>query len=245
MMLYWIYLGMFAAFVVAVMIKGVWRTKTLTNNAATGKIRIRRRIGNIIFGICTLLVVFVMCLIADISFADVGLRPVSFDHGFWFTAITLGLNGLLFLLFAYQLIASIVSDEAKKDNAKAYSDPNKSKHDRATDALRPRNKKERVWGTLGALNAGIMEEIVARGFLFYILQALFPNLSIVAIIVVTSIVFGIAHFYQGITGIVKTALAGGLLGCLFVVTGSLILPMFLHFFVNFSSVFAITESDNS
>ena len=45
------------------------------------------------------------------------------------------------------------------------------------------------------------------------------------------------HSYQGFSGIIRTGLTGLLFGALYISTGSLILPMILHFLVDFSANF--------
>jgi membrane protease YdiL (CAAX protease family) len=68
-------------------------------------------------------------------------------------------------------------------------------------------------------------------------------MPIFLIVLIQSILFGISHLYQGIQGIVMTAVAGALFMCLFLVTDSLILPMALHFFVDFSNTFSLSEKE--
>ena len=79
----------------------------------------------------------------------------------------------------------------------------------------------------------------------YILQGIFQNISIIIILVIAFILFSIGHLYQGIGGVVKTALVGGILCCLYLVTNSLIICMIIHFVMDFSSAFIIKEEKNS
>jgi len=95
------------------------------------------------------------------------------------------------------------------------------------------------------LTAGICEEIIFRGLLLYILQGLFPNLSIVFILLIAFTLFGIGHLYQGIKGVINTAIVGAIFCCLYLVTNSLFLGMLLHFVMDFSSAFIIREEKNS
>ena len=228
-------------YIVVIAISGKLRVKKLLSfyfsAEATEKIRIKRSLRGIARGWCTLLVLFVVCLLAGISFIDLGLRPLSFDYNIWFTVITLILCGAVFILFLYQA----VSPRHKKSEAENFGNPQKSEYSRIMDAMTPRTRKEKIVATGKSLTAGIYEEILCRGFLFYVFQMQFPNLSIIFIVLITSLMFGVAHFYQGIQGIIITTLGGVLLGFLFMVTGSLIPSIFLHFFVNFSNVFSIKE----
>jgi membrane protease YdiL (CAAX protease family) len=79
--------------------------------------------------------------------------------------------------------------------------------------------------------AAFIEELFFRGYLFNRITDLAGNKRIGAIIALisTSVLFGIAHTYQGISGVVDTALAGLLLGLLYLYSGrNLWLPIFTH-----------------
>ncbi len=76
-----------------------------------------------------------------------------------------------------------------------------------------------------AFTAGTCEEILYRGFLLAYLAFYFGAWPAVLI---GGIAFGIAHAYQGVSGIVKTGVVGLLAGALYVATGSLLWPMLLH-----------------
>lgn len=79
------------------------------------------------------------------------------------------------------------------------------------------------------VTAGIFEELLYRGFLIWYAAQLMPVWSA---IVVTSAAFGMAHFYQGIGGVVKTGAAGLVLAGLYVLSGSLWVPMVLHWLMD-------------
>ena len=54
----------------------------------------------------------------------------------------------------------------------------------------------------------------------------------VALILAAAVMFGLAHAYQGITGMVATGLAGAVFCVLYVRTGSLTAPILLHMLVD-------------
>ncbi len=66
---------------------------------------------------------------------------------------------------------------------------------------------------------GVHEEILFRGFILGRLQALFR--SNIAAILVSSVVFGLLHFYQGPIGVVQTATVGMVLATVVIRTRSL------------------------
>jgi membrane protease YdiL (CAAX protease family) len=181
------------------------------------------------------LAVIIMSFLAGLTLADIGLRQMRFDYGFWFTAITLSLGGLLFVFGLYQMIASLVSKKRKEAAEKQYGN-----HAVLSEIL-PRSKKEKFLFACVSLSAGVCEEIIFRGFLLYLLLALFPDVSIILVIFITSALFGIAHFYQGLQGVIGTAIFGVFFMCLLLVTGSLVLPILLHFFHDLSSTFTLSE----
>jgi membrane protease YdiL (CAAX protease family) len=79
-----------------------------------------------------------------------------------------------------------------------------------------------------AVTAGVAEEVVFRGFLVVYLTEVVPQTSLGVAMVVSSVLFGLAHTYQGAIGVLLTGLAGYWLAGLFVVTGSLLLPIVVH-----------------
>lgn len=76
-----------------------------------------------------------------------------------------------------------------------------------------------------SLTAGFCEELVYRGFMIWYLQA---YTGVTLSVVFSSLLFGLAHFYQGREGIVKTALGGLVFGTIYVYTGSIWLSILLH-----------------
>lgn len=82
-----------------------------------------------------------------------------------------------------------------------------------------------------ALTAGICEEILFRGFFLWYLEA---YLGLVVAILVSSIVFGAAHAYQGWRNGLRIVPLALILALLYVGTGSLWVPMLLHGLVDFT-----------
>lgn len=93
------------------------------------------------------------------------------------------------------------------------------------DIFLPRNGNElgRFYGL--SLTAGIVEEVLWRGFMIWYLSLFMP---VWAAAVISSIGFGVAHAYQGIKNLPQITLVGGVFALLFVLSGSLWLPMIMH-----------------
>ncbi len=95
-------------------------------------------------------------------------------------------------------------------------------------ALLPESVEEQQWFAAVSIGAGISEELAVRGFLFYYLTLYVPHLNNVEAALLTSIFFGMAHVYQGWPAVVKTGIGGLILATLYLMTGSLLLPMAVH-----------------
>lgn len=102
---------------------------------------------------------------------------------------------------------------------------------RPVAALLPRTPTERRMFVAVALTAGIAEEIVFRGFLLaYLTEVL--TLPLGTAMILAAALFGLAHSYQGLSGVLLTGLAGYWLSGLYVLTGSLLLPVVVHALVD-------------
>jgi membrane protease YdiL (CAAX protease family) len=102
---------------------------------------------------------------------------------------------------------------------------------RPVAALLPVTTSERRLFVGVAVTAGIAEEIVFRGFVLVYLTDI-ANLPLGGAMVVSAVLFGLAHAYQGPVGVLFTGLAGYWLAGLYVLTGSLVLPVVVHALVD-------------
>lgn len=94
----------------------------------------------------------------------------------------------------------------------------------------PTNRREAIWfiGPV-SLTAGICEELLYRG---YLMQWLDGSMPVWAAMILSSLVFGLVHAYQGPGGILRTTGLGLLMAALFVVTGNLLWPIVLHVIID-------------
>jgi hypothetical protein len=76
-----------------------------------------------------------------------------------------------------------------------------------------------------SVTAGIVEEIVYRGFVLWYLALLMPMW---AAVVASSLAFGVGHIYQGVNGATRAGLVGLAFAIFYVVTGSIWLPIIAH-----------------
>lgn len=104
------------------------------------------------------------------------------------------------------------------------------------DALRdqawalPVKRREAAWfiGPV-SLSAGICEELLFRAYLIPWLDQALPLWGAV---LVSGALFGLLHAYQGPAGMLRAAAVGLLLALIFLVTGSILVPVLLHIVVD-------------
>lgn len=105
------------------------------------------------------------------------------------------------------------------------------------DFMLPKTLSQRVTFFFVALTAGITEEIIFRGAATYVLLNLGIEMPLWLVGVIASVLFGLAHWYQGISGIIMTGLIGYGMFTLYIQTGSLLVPILLHFLIDVKFVF--------
>ena len=76
-----------------------------------------------------------------------------------------------------------------------------------------------------AVTAGVCEELLFRGFLIWYLG---QYTGVIQAALLSSLAFGVGHAYQGPRGILVTALIGAFMSAVYLLSGSLLLPMILH-----------------
>jgi len=217
---------------------GYLDTKKMKGKTFTEINKVKNYREGIIIGWLPVFVFIPICLFFNIGLSDLGFRLINFNYNIWFTVITLVISGGVFAHFIIQIIAYFVSE---KHREKIKIELLKPENEFMYNVILPRNNKEKKYWFCISLTAGICEEIIFRGLFLYILQGLYPDISIVFIVIIAIILFGLGHLYQGIGGVIKTALVGAIFTCLYLVTNSLYLAMLLHFVVDFSSAFLIKE----
>jgi membrane protease YdiL (CAAX protease family) len=100
------------------------------------------------------------------------------------------------------------------------------------DYLLPQSRSEIALFAGVSVTAGICEEVLFRGFLFAYLQSSPWNLDPLTTVIVSSAMFGIAHFGQGVKGMLLTGMVGAAMGMLYVITGTLLAPIIVHILID-------------
>jgi len=125
------------------------------------------------------------------------------------------------LIFAYaQLLLAKRSSDARQAFQTALKE---------FDYLMPKNNQELRWFFAVSFTAGGCEEILYRSFLiWYLSQFTGP----VSALLLSSLAFGLAHSYQGISHVPRTGIVGLFLGSLFLLSGSIWLSILMHFLID-------------
>ncbi len=104
-------------------------------------------------------------------------------------------------------------------------------------ALLPRNRAELRYGVALSLNAGVMEELLFR---LAVPATLFGATgSAVAAVLGSVLLFGALHLYQGLPGIIGSAIIGALLMLLYLATGTIVVPIVAHALIDLRSLVLI------
>ena len=151
--------------------------------------------------------------------ASIGLAPVV-EGPQWF-AIGIGV-----MVIASQLVALTLGS---RDNDKLTAI--KEQMGEISNLIPQTRSEDRLFDMV-SITAGICEEVLYRGFLLVTLESL---VGIWPAVVLSSLIFGLGHAYQGLTGIVKTGCVGLILALLTVFSGSLFIAMALHTVLDMTS----------
>lgn len=129
------------------------------------------------------------------------------------TALTI--TAIALLIRQIRQVASTDTDEVRKFRGQLGK----------VEVVIPRNGNELGRFYALALTAGMVEETLWRGFIIWYFSQFLP---IWAAALISAIGFGLAHAYQGIENLPKLTMVGAAFVGLYVLTGSLWLPMVLH-----------------
>jgi len=93
------------------------------------------------------------------------------------------------------------------------------------ERLLPRTRREKRVFVLLSFAAGVGEEVAYRGYALTVLGA---SIGTGVGVLVSSVVFGVLHAYQGPIGVVRTGVMGAVLAAGFLLSGSLIPAVLAH-----------------
>jgi len=167
----------------------------------------------------TSIVLFLLWRSADRGWSELGFGT-SADLWTW---IGWGVTAAVIALLVVQTVA-VLRDAEKIAAVRQQVEPLR--------ALIPTTPREARLFNWVSLSAGICEEFLYRGYAIAVLAALS---NVWMGVLISSVIFGLGHAYQGPKGIAKTGLVGLAMAGLYQLTGSLWAPMLLHAAVDVNS----------
>ncbi|ARK32491.1 CPBP family intramembrane glutamic endopeptidase [Halalkalibacter krulwichiae] len=180
------------------------------------------------------LYIFLIVVFTDLTFAEIGLTLPSINTeplGAVVTYSVVGLACLYYVGILYYFIGYQVSSKIRASFMRA-----KEKEYEKTEfqEILPQTKEEKKLWNYVSLTAGVTEEVIYRGFLLFALPFLFPQLSIWLVILLASLLFGLAHTYQGwLIGVFRTMVFGVFFSILFIALGSILPLIVLHVLIDY------------
>lgn len=183
----------------------------------------------------TIIVLF--SLLSGSTLADLGFRLPSEEINDINPTIYIIALSIALLYLVYNIYC-IISLKISKKTRLEYS----SKLHPSIKLMLPSSKKEKQVWTLLSLTAGITEEVQYRGYIFMAVPLLFPYVNPLYTILISTILFGLGHIYQG-KEVIKPLLAGLLLSAIYFCTGSIFIVIILHSLQDLVAKEVLNESD--
>jgi len=94
------------------------------------------------------------------------------------------------------------------------------------ERMMPHSPEELRWFSLLSISAGLCEELIYRGYYVWYFQAI--GLPLLPAAAIACVIFGLAHLYQGLRGVIMTTVVGGFLAGVYLLSGSLFAGMAIH-----------------
>ena len=156
-------------------------------------------------------------------------RPLASLGFSWPAPGSWGLSLLVCCLFlatyAFDAWLEVATPAAREKNRREW---------RENTPFLPGNQKELTAFYRLAVSAAVGEEILFRGYFLLYLMAIFGDGAagkFTALLLVT-LLFALSHFYQGWKAVIKIAVLSLAFGVLFLISGSLLLPVLLHLIID-------------
>lgn len=189
---------------------------------------------NIMLGlwIPTIFIIFVI-LFTELTLEDVGITLPTINAeilGPIITYTTMAVAAFYFVVLLIYIVSFYVNESFRK---KFIESKKKQYNDTSLVALLPVTKNEKKAWTYVSITAGVTEEIIYRGFLVFAITYLFPSLSIWIVMLIASILFGLAHTYQGTGNVLRTTIIGYFFTILYIGLGSILPIIVFHFLIDY------------
>lgn len=237
-----------------VLISAIWNFREIANlkgKSIGENERIKLYRATILEGFVSVMFILPVIGFTDMAVYELGIAPISVTYqqfNIWLSSGVFAISGGLLIILIYQMICYLSSDIYRKQ---IYEQLNKQKANEShysmvlSEIMLPKTGREKRWFTAVSVSAGIGEEIIYRGFAFYLISNIFPELHTYLLPLAGGVIFGAAHSYQGLSGSLKTGLLGILFGALYIASGSLLPGIILHFTADFAANFILRPETDS
>ena len=190
------------------------------------------------------LYIILLVLFTELTFNHIGFTLPYINTNVFGPIITytvFALTGIYILAILYYMIGYHVSINIR---TKLIEAKNREKEKSEYLAIMPVSKREKKLWNYVSITAGLTEEIIYRGFLIFAFSYFFPNLSVWFVVIFASLLFGLAHTYQGLlSGVLRTAIVGLIFSVLYMGLNSIIPLVLLHFLIDYMA--KLGEDENS
>ena len=200
---------------------GLWRFKKIIRSIGDGSMLKTKLYLRLMAGLwAPLAVVVALLATGQLDPADIGLRWFAPAQQTWLFIASAAVAGLYLLYLVYSLIALRIGAVRKTGLSQPIPEDMK--------LMLPATRGEKVaWG-FTALTAGVAEELLFRGFFFYLMGALFPALPVWVALAASTLIFGVGHLYQGPMEALKPMILGFFFGVFYIAFGSIYPCILLH-----------------
>lgn len=205
-------------------ISGYYEIKKLKKSIADGEKSKKNKFyrETIFWSWLPLIFIFLLIPISGVRFDDIGIKWINiYDSSLskWIIYPAIGFYFVYLFYIIYSIIVFKFNKEIRAKTARGIQDDYKW--------LLPITKAEKHTWSFVSISAGITEEILYRGYLFYALAIFFPTLSVIYILFISTLIFGIGHIYLGKEAI-KSTLLGLFFGFFYILFDSVIPVIILH-----------------
>ncbi|MGD8190976.1 CPBP family intramembrane glutamic endopeptidase [Brevibacillus ginsengisoli] len=151
------------------------------------------------------------------------IDPTTSALPLWLRWLVIGLFMLYFFGVAFNLVFSrLNADFRERLTQDSQKQPDYFPY------LRPYSSKERSLWVLVSLTAGVCEELLCRAFPLLFLTSYLHNFSLVVYLMISSVMFGLIHYYQGFNGVIKTSISGLFLALIYLSFQSILPAILIH-----------------
>lgn len=173
--------------------------------------------------------ILLLVFVTELKLNDIGIAIPNIDTaplGSVMTYFIIGICLLYLLIVIYyhfnnKIRTKLIQAKENQLNTVSFS-----------DMMPVTSREKHIWNYV-SLTAGVTEEIIYRGFLIFSLSYLFPSFTIWLVIIISSLLFGLAHTYQGVIGVIRTAIIGILFSGLYIGLGSILPLIVFHFLIDY------------